>query len=220
MSQIVGRMYYGDTATLIAEVGFWLLIVADTFSGYVPKEHFAVGKEAEKLNDITWEDEAVIGEDDLYLNEEPYYGSTVLCCLDTGMAFPVVEYGDEFSLIRVDGVGDGWVENELCSFQTRRKVGITVAEEAQKRAMIENGIDRAWALEEESGDSEPEYYFEFIEPAPVDTEDVAAFRQAVADYAQQFVGWLPYVWGGNSLETGADCCGFTQADVVWNSGCS
>lgn len=34
--------------------------------------------------------------------------------------------------------------------------------------------------------------------------------QAVADYAMQFLG-LPYVWGGESLTTGADCSGFTKA---------
>ncbi|MCQ2530997.1 MAG: C40 family peptidase [Lachnospiraceae bacterium] len=213
MAKIVGRMYYGDTATLIMECGFWYEIVADTFSGYVPKEHFVTGKEAEKLNDDTWERIAIIGEDDLYINEEPWYGSTVLCCLDKGMKCPIVEWGDEFSLIHVDGVGDGWVENALCTITDMRKVGITAKEEAKNREKIEDGVDRAAAIEEakEAYTSSPAYQFAHIEPAPADTADTAAFRQAVADYAQQFVGWLPYVWGGNSLESGADCCGFTQA---------
>ena len=33
--------------------------------------------------------------------------------------------------------------------------------------------------------------------------------EAVAAYAQQWVGY-PYVWGGNDLNTGVDCSGFTQ----------
>ena len=36
-----------------------------------------------------------------------------------------------------------------------------------------------------------------------------ADRQAMLDFAEQFLG-LPYVWGGDSLSTGADCSGFTQ----------
>ena len=41
--------------------------------------------------------------------------------------------------------------------------------------------------------------------------DVAELRQAIADYACTFVGWLPYVSGGKSLTTGVDCSGFTSA---------
>lgn len=33
----------------------------------------------------------------------------------------------------------------------------------------------------------------------------------IASYACQFVGKLPYVWGGTSLTSGADCSGFVQA---------
>lgn len=45
--------------------------------------------------------------------------------------------------------------------------------------------------------------------------------QNIADYARQFVGKLPYVTGGTSLVTGADCSGFTQAiyeKFGWNIG--
>lgn len=33
---------------------------------------------------------------------------------------------------------------------------------------------------------------------------------AIAAKAQQYAGWLPYVWGGASLSSGADCSGFVQ----------
>lgn len=39
--------------------------------------------------------------------------------------------------------------------------------------------------------------------------------QAVADYAAQFAGVLPYVWGGTSLSSGCDCSGFVYA--VYNA---
>lgn len=34
---------------------------------------------------------------------------------------------------------------------------------------------------------------------------------AIAAKAQQYAGWLPYVWGGSSLSSGADCSGFTMS---------
>jgi len=44
-----------------------------------------------------------------------------------------------------------------------------------------------------------------------DSGDVSSeLRDAIVAYACSFVGKLDYVWGGNSLETGADCSGFVQ----------
>lgn len=39
--------------------------------------------------------------------------------------------------------------------------------------------------------------------------------QAISNYAKQFIG-NPYVWGGTSLSTGADCSGFTLAVMAAN----
>ena len=35
--------------------------------------------------------------------------------------------------------------------------------------------------------------------------------EAVAEYAETFVGKIPYVWGGADLDSGVDCSGFTMA---------
>ena len=42
-------------------------------------------------------------------------------------------------------------------------------------------------------------------------EGTSQLRISIVQFALQFVGWLPYVTGGNSLTTGADCSGFLQA---------
>lgn len=50
------------------------------------------------------------------------------------------------------------------------------------------------------------------EPASTPTPTVSSSGggKYLSDYAKQFIG-NPYVWGGSSLQTGADCSGFTMA---------
>ena len=47
-------------------------------------------------------------------------------------------------------------------------------------------------------------------PGTSSSEVVSATRNAVVAYAKQFLG-NPYVYGGTSLTSGADCSGFTQS---------
>ena len=65
----------------------------------------------------------------------------------------------------------------------------------------------------ETDAEEDDYTIEITNETEDDSEaePVYPLGNQIADYAYSFVGWLPYVWGGESLEYGADCCGFTQA---------
>lgn len=79
----------------------------------------------------------------------------------------------------------------------------------------------AYTESEESRKQEfidPHYYVQDMEvietetiEEPEEAEAELTLGEQIADFAYSFVDWLPYVWGGESLEYGADCCGFTQA---------
>lgn len=57
-----------------------------------------------------------------------------------------------------------------------------------------------------------------VDPSTISDGSTSSLRQQVVDYALQFVG-NPYVWGGTSLTSGADCSGFTQS-VLGDNGIS
>jgi cell wall-associated NlpC family hydrolase len=72
-------------------------------------------------------------------------------------------------------------------------------EEAARRAAEKEAQKKAEKEEEQSSRSSSNY------------SDTDQLRKDIAAYAKTFVGNLPYVWGGTSLKTGADCSGFVQS---------
>ena len=87
--------------------------------------------------------------------------------------------------------------------------------EAKKYADAQEVARRAQEIKEETARIRKQA---LKEAARRKEEKRVAKRQAVADFAVQFVG-NPYVWGGTSLTSGADCSGFVQS-VYANFGVS
>ena len=73
------------------------------------------------------------------------------------------------------------------------------------KSYLETGMNQETYLRR-TGREEPVYAYK-VENVEMNT---AGKGQEIADFALQFVG-NPYVWGGTSLTSGADCSGFTQA---------
>lgn len=81
------------------------------------------------------------------------------------------------------------------------------------KAYLETGMNQETYLRR-TGREEPVYAYK-AETVEMNT---AGKGQEIADFALQFVG-NPYVWGGTSLTSGADCSGFVQS-VYRNFGIS
>lgn len=213
VAKVVGHMYGGDVATLVKEQGGWYQIISDSVNGFVRKDGFVRGIEAEGMDGSTYISAAFANSDDVYLYEDPWDYSTVLCVLPSGVRYTLVEDGDEFSKISVPGVGEGWVYNDEMTFAVVRRYAALVSAEIDAANRINDGVSAAEDIETEKTEDAQSYERRSINIAPAapDSEDVAALRQAIANYAQQFVGVLPYIWGSSDLSYGADCSGFTSA---------
>ncbi|MGI6072212.1 MAG: NlpC/P60 family protein [Lachnospiraceae bacterium] len=80
--------------------------------------------------------------------------------------------------------------------------------------------DEDWHTAQEYADEAAGYVADawyFVEQAEINEANYIAWqnsmnlRYSVVDYACSFAGWLPYVSGGASLSSGADCSGFVYA---------
>lgn len=215
LATLQGKMEPGTAATVIKETGFWYLIVADGLTGYVKKDVFLTGKDAEENAGRMYKDVAVTTSDETWIMDAPAFDATIICALPANVTLTLLEAGDAFSRVEVPGLGEGWVSNDEATFTTMCKSAVTPEEEAAFRGRIAEGID--WGseiearLQEEAQGRARSYALAQIAPTTPDSDDIAALRLAIANYAQQFVGVLPYIWGESDLSYGADCSGFTSA---------
>ncbi|MCQ2511994.1 MAG: C40 family peptidase [Lachnospiraceae bacterium] len=215
LATINGRMEPFSVATLIKEWGSWYQIVSNDISGFVNGTDFVLAKDAEAFDKSTYQEVATTNTDDVYIRESEDVVSTIICVLPKGISLPVLEYGGEYSKVYLTGLGEGWIYNTEADFSNARKQAKSVKEESEVTNAVANGIDEAAeveaALQAEMKGLARSYALAQIQPAPPDSSDTAALRSAVANYAQEFVGILPYVWGGSDLTSGVDCSGFTSA---------
>ena len=119
-----------------------------------------------------------------------------------GMEYPVIARLPKDGYCEVKKVEGAW-----CYLESEEIEGYVY------KSYLETGMNQETYLRR-TGREEPVYAYK-VENVEMNT---AGKGQEIADFALQFVG-NPYVWGGTSLTSGADCSGFVQS-VYRNFGIS
>lgn len=217
-SEIVGRMYDGAVAQIQESVktqdGEWFKIVSGQTEGYIKAEYFIYGKEAARVIDDYIDRYALVNADRLNIRENPDQESRRIGYAVTGEKLKMSyspESGDQWIYVDYADGKRGYVASEYVTVReefiyAKTMDEIRVEEEAEKAKL---------ARQKEDEKAAPE----IVQKANADSADVQVKQTAVAatgdlrndivDFALQYVG-NPYVHGGNSLETGTDCSGFTS----------
>ncbi len=229
-SEVLGKLYNDCAATILATVdgegGQWYEIKSGSVQGYIKAEYFLTGDEAEARAIEIGKLEGRVNTNGLRLRSEPSLDSEILTLIWSGETYVVLETGGEFVKIMVDEDLVGYVYAEMIDVDVKFDTAISLeeeqkqkeeeerkkreAEEAQRR--LEEAKKQQAAAESaaaEAGSSESGSSSSGSSSAS--SEVTSASRDALVSYAKQWVGVTPYVYGGTSLENGADCSGFTQA---------
>jgi cell wall-associated NlpC family hydrolase len=239
-SEVLGKLYNDCAATILdtvaGEDGDWYEIKSGSVRGYIKAEYFITGDEAEARAIEIGKLEGYVNTNGLRLRSEPNLDSQILTLLYSGETYQVLEVGDEFVKVQVDDE-IGYVYGEMIDVsvkfdtaisleeekakeeeEARKKAEAAAAakklEEAKKAAAAAAAAESAAAANqssqsEASGSSTTQETTAAV--STTTTSVSSASRDALVSYAKQWVGVTPYVYGGTSLTTGADCSGFIQA---------
>ncbi len=205
-SKILGKMYNGSVAQILAIVGEeqdWLQVVSGNVEGYIKKEYFLCGEEAEAVIEQYVTYYAKVNADRLNVRKEPDVSAKRLGYLDNGERAKVVENAGEWVKVSYAGTKEGYVSADYVTIEEEFIYAKSIEEELAEKKAMEEKLRRQQKSEAEAPEKK-----EYVPPVTTYATN-EELRNQIIDYAMQYLG-NKYVHGGKSLETGTDCSGFTS----------
>lgn len=208
-SAIAGKIYDGAVAQILETVdgedGQWFRIVSGNVEGYIKSEFFLYGDAAAEVIDQYVTRYAVVLADRLNVRENPDIGADRIGYIDNGERVKLLETGSEWLKVQYTENQSGYVAAEYVTVAEEFVYARTLEEEAAELAARRALEARQHVSESQAAENTA------ITAAPPSGEysDSGELRSGIVEYAKQFLG-NRYVHGGQSLESGTDCSGFTS----------
>jgi cell wall-associated NlpC family hydrolase len=224
-SEIVGKIYNNSAATILETEGDWFLVKSGTVTGYIKSEYFITGDDAEALAREVGTRIAKVNTTTLKVRNDASLDATVQTLVPIDEELEAVEELDGWVKVQIDSDVVGYVSSEYVDLRTDFVEAESIAEEQERLAKAEAekkaAEEAARAADEAAKAAKAKAITKSettsntssssgSEKATSTTAVASGSRQAIVSYALQFVG-NPYVYGGTSLTSGADCSGFTQS---------
>lgn len=205
--KIVGKMYDNSAAVIKKSVkgegGTWYYISSGSVTGYVKASYFVTGSSAAKVAAETGTPSARVTASGLRLRKSATTSSSTLTVLPRSTTMNLVQKnvsgkdGLTFSKVKVSRDGrstkTGYVAQDYIDFCVSMETAVAVNTGFSSGSSSSSGGSSSSGSTSSTGSSS----------SSVGTSIVAT--------AKKYVGRLPYVWGGTSLKSGADCSGFIQS---------
>lgn len=208
-SAIVGKIYDGAVAQILetveGEEGQWFRIISGNVEGYIKSEFFLHGDAAAEVIDQYVTRYAVVLADRLNVRENPDIEAKRIGFIDNGERVKLLESGSEWLKVQYTENQSGYVAAEYVTIVEEFVYAKTLEEEAAELAARRALEARQHVSESLAAENTA------ITAAPPSGEysDNGELRSGIIEYAKQFLG-NRYVHGGQSLESGTDCSGFTS----------
>ncbi|MBQ9140779.1 MAG: SH3 domain-containing protein [Lachnospiraceae bacterium] len=204
--EIVGKLYNGAVAQIQATAGpdkDWFQIVSGNVTGYIKAEYFLTGEKATAVMDTYVKTYATILADRLNVRKEASTDAKRTGYLEEAEQVLVLEDLGEWLHIQYTDTTNGYIAKEYTQLAESYIYALSAEEEATQRTIYKTRASRIQTAETTKLENTK---LEFPATTYTSNEEL---RKAIVENAMQYVG-DKYVHGGNSLETGTDCSGFTM----------
>ncbi|MCR5675200.1 MAG: SH3 domain-containing protein [Lachnospiraceae bacterium] len=212
--EIIGKLYDNSVGTYIDEEDGWYKIQSGSVTGFVKGEFCVTGEAAVEMAREVGTRIATVTTTTLKVRKDPDLDAEVLGLVPIDEQLVVSEELDGWVKVDIEE-GEGYVSAEYVRLSTEF-VKAESKEEEEARLAKERAARAAANAAAKKGTKSTSNGK--IKSAISYTTESSSIGQAVASFAQQFVG-NPYVYGGTSLTNGADCSGFVMS-VYSNFGVS
>ncbi len=204
--EILGKMYNGSVAQIMDTAGEendWLKVKSGTVEGYIKKEYFICGEEAQKVIDDYITYYVQVRADRLNVRKEPDVLTTRIGYLDNGEKAKLIALEGDWCKIQYSPEKEGYVSAEYITIVEEYITAKSLEEEQAEQKAFQEKQERQ-KISEETAPEKKDYT---ASAGQVSSNE--ELREQIVTYAMQFLG-NAYIHGGNSLETGTDCSGFTS----------
>lgn len=208
-SSIVGKIYDGAVAQILETVdgedGEWFRVVSGNVEGYIKSEFFLYGDAAAEVIDDYVTRYAEVLANRLNVRESPDVETKRIGYIDRGEKVRVLEDLGDWLKVQYTRSKTGYVAAEYVTVTEEFVYARTLEEEAAELAAKKALEQRRNVSEAQAAESTE---IAVTPPAGAYSTN-EELRGEIVAYAMQFLG-NRYVHGGQSLETGTDCSGFTS----------
>ncbi|MDD6207369.1 MAG: NlpC/P60 family protein [Clostridiales bacterium] len=138
-AKVLGKLYKGSAATILATKGEWVKIKSGSVTGYINKEYLAIGFDAEELVDKYATKWAVINTTTLKVREKNDLESSVLTLVPEGEEYEIIKDTGHWYKILIDDADDGgeqtvgFILKEYADVRVEFKQAISIEEEEAER---------------------------------------------------------------------------------------
>ena len=213
-AKLLGKLYSNAVATVIRKKGDWYKIRSGSVTGYVKGDFVVVGDE--KLIKSVGVQIAKVNTTTLKVRSKASKKSEVLTLVPGGEELEVASmksFDDGWVKVAVEE-GDGFVSADYVDISREYTYAESRAEEearlAIEQARLEAEEAARRAQEEAAAGSSSSGTSTGSSSDSTSSGSTSSSGQSVVNYASQFLG-NPYVYGGTSLTSGADCSGFVMS---------